>query len=438
MRKLLLFVFLIFSLTCLAQKKYEISDTIFHIPQVTYYGIDFSHVSIIREQLKNIPLLKDSILPLINLEHTSGYFSTFEQYLSKKVLIDQNLINSLNKHFVNSTITGDNDTIESILKGYKITQHEGIGLVFIVAALDKPKRAVTLYTVFFDIQTRKIIWKCLESGIFNRPSAHFSSEFKGFNQSTGSSKASGSPIVSGSYEIDLGLKYYWYSKTCKAVGNFLKVYSNQLDEYRHNREEQKRFANHPFFRSNGFFIKLIPNEFDAGYQRILSPRETLGIEGGFRVSYSNSWVNDGSLPPQDISRPFCFSGLGVKIEYKYNLTRHSSLAVALGYNHLYCPEVTWNPEGDDEGNVYRVYSETNNEFLFQLLHYIRFGKLSDFPLSFFYGLGFKICAMTDHYSIDGYIGNEKPSNATGFISKLQPLVTCGFYLRLFPFPHSTY
>jgi len=153
-----------------------------------------------------------------------------------------------------------------------------------------------------------------------------------------------------------------------------------------------------------------------------------GLLGAWRLKWQMEDICFKNLYPEDYK----------KLEYKYDLTRHSSLAVVLGYNHLYCPEVTWNPEGDDEGNVYRVYSETNNEFLFQLLHYIRFGKLSDFPLSFFYGLGFKICAMTDHYSIDGYIGNEKPSNATGFISKLQPLVTCGFYLRLFPFPHSTY
>jgi hypothetical protein len=122
----------------------------------------------------------------------------------------------------------------------------------------------------------------------------------------------------------------------------------------------------------------------------------------------------------------------MKMTLKYDVSRHSSVAVALGYQHLYCPDITYNPDGSD---VYQVYSGTNDEFLLQALHYIRFGRMPSSPVSFFYGIGVKICRVTEHFSIDGHDEFKTPSTRTSIDGVVQPLVTFGLLIKIISIPY---
>ena len=164
------------------------------------------------------------------------------------------------------------------------------------------------------------------------------------------------------------------------------------------------------------------------------------IEIGYRMRFSNSWSYVGSpIPIEYLERPFCYEGPSVKMTLKYDVSKHSSIAGTIGYQHLYCPKVTFDPEGyggsGSPDAIYQVYSGTNDEFLLQLLHYIRFGRNPYAPVSFFYGIGFKICSIKERFSIDGNEENHKPSTSTTIDGKIQPLVTFGLAIRIIRIPH---
>ncbi len=202
---------------------------------------------------------------------------------------------------------------------------------------------------------------------------------------------------------------------------------------------QKDYVISDTISSKGVYIRLIPNEFGIGYQWIGAPKNTFMVEVGYRIRYSNSWSYIGSpLPYEYLERPFCYGGPTLKMTLRYDVSRHSSLAVAIGYQHLYCPEVTYDPGGYASSGspnvIYQVYSCTSDEFLLQLLHYVRFGRMSYSPVSFFYGIGLKICRMTEHFSIDGTEEQEKPSTRTGVDGTVQPLVTFGLVIRIIRIP----
>jgi len=441
MKQFLFVFFLSISLMGLSQKSYEISDTIFRIPEITYFGIDFSHVKFFKIRKKEEALLRDHLLSLINKEYTIKNAQALPDKIRKNIVLDNGVINSLNKMFVDSDLSGYDETIETILKGYKCSQTQGVGLVFMVSELDVLKLAADIYPVFFDIKTRKIIWKCLEftgahSGSFRRHGFTVRS-LDTIKQGILHGPGLFPPGESGSARRS---EKYWYAKVSQAIDSFLGEYSNQYRELKHNETYEKHFGGQKSFSLNGFYVRLIPNEFGAGYQWTMSSGSFFMIELGYRIRYSDSWkyVND-PIPYEYPERPFCYGGPSLKLTLKYDVSRHSSLAVVLGYQHLYCPQVTWDPDGyggsGSPDAIYQVYSGTNDEFLLQGLHYIRFGRMPYSPVSFFYGIGLKICRITEHFSIDGSEEQMKPSTRTGIVAAVQPLVTFGLLIKIISIPH---
>jgi hypothetical protein len=303
-----------------------------------------------------------------------------------------------------------------------------------VSELDGLRVAADIYPVFFDIKTRKIIWKCLEftgahSGSFRRHGFTVRS-LDTIKQGILHGPGLFPPGESGSARRS---EKYWYAKVSQAIDSFLGEYSNQYRELKHNETYEKHFGGQKSFSLNGFYIRLIPNEFGAGYQWTMSSGSFFMIELGYRIRYSDSWkyVND-PIPYEYPERPFCYGGPSLKFTLKYDVSRHSSLAVVLGYQHLYCPDITYNPDGSD---VYQVYSGTNDEFLLQALHYIRFGRMPSSPVSFFYGIGVKICRVTEHFSIDGHDEFKTPSTRTSIDGVVQPLVTFGLLIKIISIPY---
>ena len=133
-----------------------------------YYGVDFSHVLI-----NDAPKMSRSVkysqvypsawiayvekeLPPDDFVKRSLGFPTFE-YQQREIF--ENSI-AVNPHF----ITGyDNnippDTLTSMISNYNLESISGLGLVLIPETFSKPRETATTWVVFFDLGSRKILYK---------------------------------------------------------------------------------------------------------------------------------------------------------------------------------------------------------------------------------------------------------------------------------------
>lgn len=388
MKHSLLCIVLLNTIACFAQQE-KINDFIFKAPQIVYYGIDFSHAQIIKESPGHKSALQDSLLQKINLKFLSEQIGWLQFKLSKEILIEDRLIHSINSKYTDMPLIPD--SIPAIIKGYNSVNKTGTGLVFIVASLDKPDKKVELYPVFFDISSKSIIWIDKEPG-----TAH-----------------GGSP----------GLMQFWYSKVYNSIGNFIDTYTS------HKAEKNGRI------KPNNIFLKVFINEIGLGYERTIDPAVNISIEAGYRFNYLDSWENEGSaIPVEYLYRFLAFQGFTFRLDLKCKVSRRSYLSPVFGYQRLYCPKVIWNPGGfagtDDE--EYKVWSQHNDEYVIQLIHYISLGYFP-YPVQFFYGVGLKICTMSEQYSIDGYPNYKKPSDKHVNDAGLQPLITFGLNIKLVSF-----
>jgi hypothetical protein len=392
MKKFLPFLALLFSfLTCIAHKHDE-KDTIFRIPQIIYFGIDFTHAILITNSNEERALLQNKLLVQFNNDYYSNNNLQLEVALSKKVIRDSLAIHSLNLKFSDTAINFEDSCIENLLRGYKSMQLHGIGLVYIVEALEKTKSEVRFYAVFFDILSRKVIIKFKETG-------------------TSHLKRSNGMVLD-------------YNSFQQATENFYLDY-NYISQISLKRS---------IFNDNGFYFKAIIDEFDIGYEFKTSNGTNFMIEAGYRPRYSNSWHFQGyDQVGEYLTRFLSFGGFTCKMTLNLDISNRSSIGLVLGYQHLYCPKIIWepeNPDGDMYSNKYSIWAQTNDEFLFQVLHFIRFGHPT-FPLSFFYGVGIKICTLTENYSIDGTQYLKTPSSRVNNDAAVQPIVTFGLFLKLF-------
>jgi hypothetical protein len=57
----------------------------------------------------------------------------------------------------NDTYALDKNTIAEIIKEYNTKEKQGLGIVFIMESLDKPKRIATMWVTFFDIASKTVL-----------------------------------------------------------------------------------------------------------------------------------------------------------------------------------------------------------------------------------------------------------------------------------------
>jgi hypothetical protein len=383
MKKFIIILILSNTMSCFAQDA-RIFDVLSRSPQLVYFGIDFSHAQIVGESDKHKQALQDSLMQKMNLKFLSDRIRWLKHNLSMEIIVRKKMIDSLNSNYSAIAIIPENDNIQKIIMGYPVSNQEGTGLVFLVASLDKYGDNVELYPVFFDISSKTIIWMNKESG-------------------TGP----GGPN---------GLMDFWYSKVYNAIGDFSDKYKSLKAE--HN----------VTIKPNKIFLKLLIDEIDIGYERTLSPDLNLSVEAGYRLNYIDSWDYEGAPAYVEyLYRYLCFHGFTVRVDLKYKISKRSYLGWVLGYQHLYCPDVIWQPGalGSDENPEYKVWSQHNDELVLQLLHHINLGN-APYPVQFFYGGGFKVCRISEHYSFD----NDKPSVKVVNETTIQPLLTFGLIFKI--------
>jgi len=389
MKHLLILLILFTSVSCFSQQE-NISDSIIKAPQIIYLGIDFSHTQIQKESDKHIKQLQDSVFQEMNLKYLS-HLGSLQRTFSKEIITEDALIHSLNSKY-SGPIDFDNENIQRIIAGYTLNHKEGIGLVFLVSSLNKHFMEVELYPVFFDIASRKLLWTKNELGSHG-----------------------GSP----------GLMHYWYSNIDDAINRFNKFY-----------RLQKAIQNNKF-KPNNVYCKLLVDEIDLGYERKVTRDLNISVEAGYRFNYLNYWsYQNAPLYLDYLSRFSYFNGVVMRIDLKVKASQRSSIGFILGYQHLYCPQVTWAYLDNNSGtydNISKTWKENNNEMVFQLLHHIKLGN-PPYPVEFFYGLGLKACMISEHITEENYESYTKnPTNEVIHVTTIQPLLTFGLIIKLVSF-----
>ena len=133
-----------------------------------YYGVDFSHV-----RVNDAPKISRSVkysqvyppawiayvekeLPMKGIVQRALRFPTFlyrqHEIFETSVKANPNMIIGYNNSI-------PPDTLASIVSHYSLEAKSGLGLVLIPETFSKPKETATTWVVFFDIGSRRIIYK---------------------------------------------------------------------------------------------------------------------------------------------------------------------------------------------------------------------------------------------------------------------------------------
>jgi hypothetical protein len=140
---------------------------------INYYGVDVSHVWVNdKEKISRsenysqvypsgwIAFIEEELPPYGYVKKSLG-FDNFNYY--QKEILDVAV--KVSPNFIKGS---DNDlsadTLQSMIKRYHLSSMSGLGLVLVPETFSKPEEASYTWVVFFDIQTRKILFKCLTNG----------------------------------------------------------------------------------------------------------------------------------------------------------------------------------------------------------------------------------------------------------------------------------
>jgi hypothetical protein len=176
---LILFVFILSSNNyCFGQKMKKGIDhpfnveTVFEANSIVYYGWDFSNFKITDPRKINdgeIILRKD--LPALIGELNEYYpAEKISKHLKKEVSENLGTIQRLIQNSDPETLVIYNtyefsiDTVKKIIQAYDLPEEEGIGFVILLETFNKPKRYVTGYATFFDIESRNLLWSVKMKG----------------------------------------------------------------------------------------------------------------------------------------------------------------------------------------------------------------------------------------------------------------------------------
>lgn len=135
------------------------------VKSVDFYGIDFTHVKAVGVD-EGPAQLKYAFNAINNLFIAEAKKYDVEKYFSiKEVTVNLDVVQKLNDNIAEATIKSsdskyaltEND-IASIINKYDLPKGAGVGLVFIANRLDKGMKIGLYSIVFFDKESRKILY----------------------------------------------------------------------------------------------------------------------------------------------------------------------------------------------------------------------------------------------------------------------------------------
>lgn len=162
--------FLIISLLAiftLAMK--EPDPKVFSTPTLVWCGLDFSQVKCIGPDGFSEPdEVKDRYFEAWNnlVLDESDKYDVQEFYMKGKQVNDLSAVTERNEKpevedlVINEPYTFEEGQVEKMIREYDLEDNdEGLGLVYIVEALNKREQEAAIYVVFFDIASKEILWQ---------------------------------------------------------------------------------------------------------------------------------------------------------------------------------------------------------------------------------------------------------------------------------------
>lgn len=143
----------------------NISD-IFTAKEVTFYGLDFSQARFIGSFAFNQPAkIQDFHIPDWNdmfiKEHNK--YNLSKTFKIKHVTYSFGIVEKRNKAFDIFKVIIDEDysiteaEVKQVIGEYKDQEHNGLGLSFVVEALDYHKNIAVIWITFFDIESGQVL-----------------------------------------------------------------------------------------------------------------------------------------------------------------------------------------------------------------------------------------------------------------------------------------
>lgn len=166
MKKLILFICIIFSVSAFAQDREKQKE----ITAVTFYGIDFSNVKVYGAAESPYDF-KGAFYSINQLFVNEAKKYNVAKFFKKEVTTNIKVVNELvSKIPVDDLIIQSDDykisdtQLKNIIKKFPAEEKEGVGLILVAELLDKAQARGHYHIVFFDLKTRDIIdtWKADE------------------------------------------------------------------------------------------------------------------------------------------------------------------------------------------------------------------------------------------------------------------------------------
>lgn len=159
-----------FLFICIISKAqvYSHSD-IFSTNKVYFFGYDFTNFRLIEaKRIGKDEKIKSFIIEVVQLMNAKRDEKVFAGYMKKDtVIFTQNIVNTLNSAIKKENIIGSEielarhkipkDSIQSMINRYDTKGMSGIGFVEIMECFYKPKKETSIWYVFFDISSKKVL-----------------------------------------------------------------------------------------------------------------------------------------------------------------------------------------------------------------------------------------------------------------------------------------
>ena len=140
---------------------------VYNASSITYYGMDFSQFILYNGSKVGSEGIVVGYIPawigrygrLVEMELVKRLSKEFKKSVEPRVNEVQNRYKLLEEPWISYTSEGlRTEHIATTLKSYELKEKEGVGLVVIVDQFDKKEEKSFVDYVFFDIDTRVVLW----------------------------------------------------------------------------------------------------------------------------------------------------------------------------------------------------------------------------------------------------------------------------------------
>ncbi|MBW6459751.1 MAG: hypothetical protein K0B08_04185 [Bacteroidales bacterium] len=166
-KSLLIIALLAVGLCSQMNGQYARSD-IFSYPEITWFGLDFTHIKLIGpEGFTNPAQIQDIYFREINnlFKYEPDKYDLRKTFSKKVVNIDLEMMHARNRDIdpyqlvleSGAVYNFDKETVAELIADYDLEDMEGIGLVFVMESFNKDQDMGYMWVTFFDVGTREII-----------------------------------------------------------------------------------------------------------------------------------------------------------------------------------------------------------------------------------------------------------------------------------------